>query len=96
VQHEVVRVNPLTSHTPLARSFGNGDLPSPVNSPGNPNPTPTLELLPYPKGAVEVDVNVDYRAGCQRAHTSRLSIPVLPPFRSPPPPHIHTCSLSTG
>ena len=72
-QHEVVRISPLGSHMPL-RILGT-DLPSPVRSP------PAQDLFSGPKGAAEVDVNLDYMAGCQRGHSSRLTIPVSPPFR---------------
>jgi hypothetical protein len=29
----------------------------------------------------EVDVNVEYVAGCQRSHAARLAVPIVPPFR---------------
>ena len=77
VQHEIVRVTPLMSHIPL-RTLATSDLPSPVKS-----PTKTAtDIIVGPKGAAEIDVNINYTAGCQRGHISRLSLPVSPPFRS--------------
>lgn len=32
-------------------------------------------------GCTEMNVNVEYMAGCQRSHAARLAIPVTPPFR---------------
>lgn len=34
-----------------------------------------------PSGHADLDVSLEYVAGCRRCHTSRLSLPVLPPFR---------------
>lgn len=70
---EVVRVSPISSHTPLRPQPA--DLPTPVTSPLVPNP------VAGPHSSADVDVDVEYTCGCPRGHTSRLSIPVLPPFR---------------
>eukprot|EP00884_Botryococcus_braunii_P020550 jgi/Botrbrau1/7179/Bobra.0300s0009.1 len=34
-----------------------------------------------PSGHADLDVSLEYVAGCRRCHTSRLTLPVLPPFR---------------
>ena len=69
-------MTPWGSQTPL-RTPGK-ELPgSPSRSPsGHAN-----DLMPWPRGAVELDVHLDYRAGCQRGHSTRISVPVAPPFR---------------
>lgn len=77
VHHDVVRVTPLMSHISLRALVAGTDLPSPVKSPSR----AATEIVGGPRGAVELDVNVNYVAGCQRGHISRLSLPVLPPFR---------------
>jgi hypothetical protein len=35
-------------------------------------------------GVAELDVNVEYDAGCARSHAARLAVPVMPPFRRAP------------
>lgn len=31
--------------------------------------------------AVELDVNVEYSAGCRRSHAARMAVPVMHPLR---------------
>ena len=33
---------------------------------------------------VELDVNVEYTAGCQRSHAARMAVPVIEPMRYMP------------
>ncbi len=68
-------MSPLISHAPL--KILTPEVGSPVKSPT----TATAEIVSGPRGAAELDVNVNYTAGCQRGHISRLSIPVHQPFR---------------
>ena len=35
-------------------------------------------------GLLQVDVSVEYMAGCQRSHAARLAVPVSLPFRCAP------------
>ena len=37
---------------------------------------------------VELDVNVEYTAGCQRSHAARMAVPVTEPLRCMPIAHL--------
>lgn len=71
VQHDTVRVTPTSS-----RGFGRvvgGDEVGAFSSP--------RAVCPQPSGAVNVQINVEYLEGCQRAHAAWLPIPITPAFR---------------
>lgn len=68
LQHETVRVSPIGS-----RGSTRGDDPGFFISPRS-------AVSPRP-GSVDVQVNLEYMQGCQRAHTAWLNIPVTAPFR---------------
>ena len=52
-----------------------------ARGPGRPLAPLPGEVAPTAGGRLELDVSVEYAAGCQRSHAARLTVPVLPPFR---------------
>ena len=70
IQHEVVRVAPLSS-----RGFSRVG-PDDVGAFSSPRAACT-----QPSGSVDVQVNLEYLQGCHRAHAAWLTLPVTPPFR---------------
>ncbi|KAA6429143.1 MAG: peroxiredoxin 6 [Trebouxia sp. A1-2] len=70
IQHETVRVIPMSS-----RGYGRtgADEIAAFSSP--------RAACTQPSSNVDVQVNLEYLHGCQRAHAAWLTIPVTPPFR---------------
>lgn len=66
--HETVRVSPVGSRVGT-RGDDTGLLFSPRSA---------VNRRP---GSVDLQVNLEYMQGCQRAHTAWLNVPVTAPFR---------------
>ena len=71
LQHETVRVTSMSS-----RGYGRVGADD-VGAFSSPRAACT-----QPSGSADVQVNLEYLQGCQRAHAAWLTIPITPPFRS--------------
>ena len=77
-----MRVGSFASLVPLKALQSVTDIASPITSPLRSPDGEAFQKKGQVKGLAQVEVNIEYEAGCPRGSSSCLNLPVLPALRS--------------